>query len=104
MDASKKVNNPELSVVIPTLNDREAMAACLASLASQRDLAMEVVVSDGGSGDGTLELIRSSGCDFSCAVTVVAGERGRGRQLNTGANAARGEKLLFLHADSLFPD
>ena len=87
---------PPLSVVIPTLEAAEVLSATLAALAEARvaGLLAEVVVADGGSADGTLELARAAG------ATVVAAPRGRGAQLRAGAAASAGAWLLFLHADS----
>lgn len=80
-----------LSIVIPTLNEASGIEQKLRhALALQ---PQEVIVADGQSEDGTVELARSSG------ATVVSSERGRGRQLNAGARAATGDVLLFLHAD-----
>ena len=56
----------------------------------------EVVVSDGGSSDGTVALVRPP-------HRLVRSEPGRGQQLRTGAEAATGDALLFLHADVLPP-
>ena len=58
----------------------------------------EVIVCDGGSSDATVEMARQ------CGLRVIAGERGRGRQMNAGANLAKGETLLFLHADTKLPE
>lgn len=80
-----------LSIVIPTLNEASKIG-----LTVQRALELrphEVIVADGRSEDGTDDLARSAG------ATVVTSERGRGRQLNAGAQAATGDVLLFLHAD-----
>ena len=85
-----------LSVVIPTLNASAGLARTLASLgdANAGGLVREVVVSDGGSTDATLDIADEAGC------RVVTGEAGRGGQLARGAEAARGAWLLFLHADT----
>ena len=80
-----------LSIVIPTLNESAVIEQnILRALVLQ---PIEVVVADGQSTDGTGDLAWSAG------ATVVTSERGRGRQLNAGARAARGDTLLFLHAD-----
>jgi rSAM/selenodomain-associated transferase 2 len=80
-----------VSVVIPTLDEAGTIVATLRRLARQG--ADEVVVADGGSGDGTVALAWGEG------VRVVAAPRGRGSQQNRGAAATSGEILLFLHAD-----
>ena len=84
-----------VSVVIPTLNEAERIAATIdAAFAAG---ATEVIVADGGSDDATLSLAAAHG------ARVVTGEETRGRQLNQGARAASGTTLLFVHADTLLP-
>jgi len=83
-----------LTVIIPTLNAAAVLPATLAALAEGRALIREIIVSDGGSSDGTAEVAAAAGCH------VVEGPRGRGVQLKAGADAARGDWLLFLHADT----
>jgi len=84
-----------LSIVIPTLNAEIRLQDTLAALAdAQPALEMEIIVSDGGSADDTLAIAESR------AARVVAGPPGRGPQLAAGAGAARGDWLLFLHADT----
>jgi rSAM/selenodomain-associated transferase 2 len=85
---------PVVSLVVPTLDEERALAATLDAAAPQAD---EVVITDGGSRDGTLDLARERG------AVVVSGGPGRGAQLNRGARAARGDVLVFLHADTLLP-
>jgi rSAM/selenodomain-associated transferase 2/rSAM/selenodomain-associated transferase 1 len=87
---------PTISIVIPTLNEEKAIASCLAS--TQGAFRVERIVVDGGSTDRTVEIAASLG------ATVVASPGGRGRQMNTGARAATGDLLLFLHADTLLPE
>jgi len=86
---------PWLSVIVPTLNERDELAATLFGVG--REAGVEVIVSDGGSTDGTLEIARLFGAE------VVCGPASRGRQLNAGAARARGGTLLFLHADTRLP-
>ncbi len=86
---------PALSVIIPTLDEARSIGATLEVVLKLR--AAEVIVADGGSTDGTPDIARGRG------VRVVECERGRGRQMHAGACAARGDALLFLHADTLPP-
>ena len=85
-----------VSIIIPTLNAAGELPGCLAALVPglQAGLIREVVISDGGSGDGTAGIASEAGAVW------VSGEKGRGGQLRRGAEAAQGEWLLFLHADS----
>lgn len=83
-----------MAVLIPTLNEEETLRRNLPALLAAAD---EVVVSDGGSRDGSREVARALG------ARVVEGPPGRGGQLNRAAAAARSEVLLFLHADTLLP-
>ena len=69
----------------------------LEALAPLRAKGHEVVVADGGSEDGTLELAAP------LADRVILAPRGRARQMNAGAAAASGDALLFLHADTRLP-
>jgi rSAM/selenodomain-associated transferase 2 len=79
-----------LSVVIPTLNAAATLGTTLAAVAA----ADEVVVADGGSSDGTQALATTMG------ARVIQAPRGRGTQLAAGVDAASGEWLLLLHADT----
>ncbi|TWT64029.1 TIGR04283 family arsenosugar biosynthesis glycosyltransferase [Rubinisphaera italica] len=90
-----QINFGMLSVVIPTMNEAHNLKSAVAPLLNESNC--EVIIVDGGSTDGTPELARELGC------RVVQGTRGRGRQLNAGAALARGEFLLFLHADTRLP-
>jgi rSAM/selenodomain-associated transferase 2 len=84
-----------LSVVVPTLNEEQALPAALG--AARQAAGAEIVVVDGGSSDGTIDVARR------LADRVLVGPRGRALQMNTGAQAARGDVLLFLHADTRLP-
>ncbi len=82
-----------LSIIIPTLNCKDELKRTLDTLA-MRPETWEIVVSDGGSVDGTPEMAELAG------VRVITGEKGRGRQLIAGAEAANGPWYLFWHADT----
>ena len=89
---------PRLSIVLPVLNEAEGIEATLRALAPLRGRGTEVIVADGGSRDTTADLARP------LADQVLAAPRGRARQMNAGAAAARADVLLFLHADTQLPD
>jgi rSAM/selenodomain-associated transferase 2 len=84
-----------LSVVVPALDEAPVLGATL-SAARQPGVA-ELIVVDGGSRDATVAIARR------LADRVLAASRGRALQMNAGAAAARGDVLLFLHADSRPP-
>lgn len=87
-----------LSVIVPALDEAAGIATTLAPLQALRARGHEVLVVDGGSADGTAEVAAP------LADRVLRSERGRARQQNAGAREARGEVLLFLHADTRLPD
>lgn len=84
-----------ISIIIPVLNEVGTIAKVLTS--TQPSTNVEAIVVDGGSVDGTLELVQSLG------VKVLSSPTGRAGQMNAGVSAAKGEILLFLHADTLLP-
>lgn len=86
-----------LSIIVPVLDEAATIEAALDRLASLRRTGCDVVVADGGSRDGTPD-IAARHCD-----RVVTAPRGRASQMNAGAAAARGDVLLFLHADTRLP-
>ena len=87
----------KLSIVIPVLDEAAVIGDTLSSLAPIRARGHEVIVADGGSADATRELAEP------LADRVIAAPRGRARQMNAGASAARGNALVFLHADTRLP-
>lgn len=87
-----------LSIVMPVLNEVAALPERLAALQVLRARGAELIVVDGGSHDGTPVLAAP------LADRVLQAPRGRASQLNAGADEARGDVLLFLHADTRLPD
>lgn len=84
-----------ISIIMPTLDEERLVAQTLAATRAVVGDA-ELIVVDGGSSDGTARLA----ANYAPVVSTV---RGRAVQMNAGAQLARGEVLLFLHADTLLP-
>lgn len=91
---ARVASRPELSVIVPVLNEAEALPPLLDALRAQKDVALEILVADGGSTDASVA------CAEAAGARVVRAPRGRGKQMNAAAAVALGEHLLFLHADS----
>jgi rSAM/selenodomain-associated transferase 2 len=86
-----------LSIIVPVLDEAVGIEATLLALAPYRGRGCELIVADGGSRDGTLALASR------LADHVLTAPRGRAAQMNVGASVARGDVLLFLHADTKLP-
>lgn len=88
-----------VSIIIPTLNESEYLGRVLRHLSLLDPPAREVLVVDAGSEDDTIAIAQAE------RVQVLnSNRRGRAVQMNQGAEAATGEVLCFLHADTLVPD
>jgi hypothetical protein len=94
--AGQQPRAQKLSIIIPALNEAPTIESTLSALQGIDHL--EVIVVDGGSTDGTVDLARSWG------AKVIQTRPGKARQMNCGAAAASGEILVFLHADTRLPD
>lgn len=86
-----------ISIIIPTLDEEKALPGTLTNVAQQGG-EFEVIVVDGGSRDRTCAIALTTP-----GVRLLTVGRGRGAQMNAGAGVARGEWLLFLHADTQLP-
>lgn len=84
-----------VSIIIPTLNEETSLRKTLNATGSDQDT--ECIVVDGGSTDNTCSIARQ------CVQQVFVTSASRARQMNMGAQHARGDILLFLHADTLLP-
>lgn len=90
----------KITVVIPVWNESDGISELISHLKeAESGYLEEIVVSDGGSTDGTAEAARSAG-----ARVIHSPRKGRAAQMNAGAAAAMGDILYFLHADTLPPD
>lgn len=88
---------PQLSIIMPVINEAGQLAAKLQALQSLRD-SCEILLVDGGSEDGSPAIAEP------LVDKVFRSPRGRARQMNCGAAHARADVLLFLHADTRLPD
>jgi rSAM/selenodomain-associated transferase 2 len=84
-----------ISIIVPTRNEERSIASTLARLREPE--VLEVIVVDGGSVDGTAKVARP------LVDRWVEAAPGRAKQMNAGARLARGDILLFLHADTSVP-
>ncbi len=88
-----------ISIIIPVLNEETGIVRLLDHLKNNSSFANnEILIVDGGSTDKTPELVKK----YS-GVVFLASEKGRAKQMNTGAKNAKFEILYFLHADSFPP-
>ncbi len=86
-----------VSIIVPALDEEAVIIDALDALAPLRARGVELIVVDGGSSDRTVELARPR-CDL-----VISAPRTRALQMNAGAAMARGNVLIFLHADTRLP-
>lgn len=87
-----------LSIIIPTLNEAEALPQTLAWVDALDLKPIDIIVADAGSSDGTVEIAAAAG-----ATVLENLPMGRAGQMNAGAAIARGRHLCFLHADTEIP-
>ncbi len=88
------MSNPTVSIIIPVLNEADRMASLLDGLPP----GTEIIVADGHSDDDSARIAARHG------ARVISTARGRAVQMNAGAAQARGDVLLFLHADTELPE
>lgn len=88
----------KISIIIPALNEEVALRQNLPKLQAYRDRGHEIILVDGGSHDQSLAVARPMVDRFIQTV------KGRAHQMNEGADVAKNDILLFLHADTGLPD
>ena len=88
-----------ISIIIPTYNEAAGIHQLVTYLLLHGGtLLKEIIVSDGGSKDATLQLAAEAG-----AITVTSPDKGRAAQMNYGASLSKGDILYFIHADTFPP-
>lgn len=92
-------NKPKISVIVPVLNEEDWVPTLCTAIKENIDSYpdLELLFVDGGSTDSTLVRVGNFG------GSVIPSHKGRARQMNAGAKAAKGDILYFLHADTLPP-
>jgi rSAM/selenodomain-associated transferase 2 len=103
---------PKISIIIPVLNEAATIEQTLTRVQQATDI--EVIVVDGGSRDETIAIAKrwckvqltknlSPTVLPSLPIQVISAAAGRANQMNAGAAVAKGDVLLFLHADTCLP-
>lgn len=88
-----------ISIIIPTFNEANVVANLISYLRQDTAAdAVEIIISDGGSTDNTIQIARQGG-----ATALLCPTKGRAAQMNFGATVAKGDIFYFLHADCFPP-
>ncbi|TKD60985.1 TIGR04283 family arsenosugar biosynthesis glycosyltransferase [Flavobacterium sp. ASW18X] len=92
-------SGPEISIIIPTLNEEVGIGSLLNWLTTNASplITTEIILVDGGSTDRTIPIAKNY------TANIVHSDKGRAKQMNAGAAHAKGNILYFLHADT-FPE
>ncbi len=89
----------KVSLIIPTINERKRIGRLIKHLQSTSDESLvEIIIADGGSTDGSIDIIKSSG-----ATLLEVDRKGRAIQMNAAVDMSKGDILYFVHADSWPP-
>src|SRR3989304_8129508 len=96
---------PKISIVIPSFNKKDYIGFTLQSIIDQEYPNLEVIVRDGGSTDGTLEIIKKYAKKYPKVISwEVKKNEGQLGAINQGLTTATGDILTFLNADDVYQD
>ena len=99
-----KTPQPDISIIIPTLNEATHILGLLENITQQSRIVAQVILVDGGSQDATVSQAERYLNQHNVLHHIQRSQPGRAHQLNIGANLASAPELLFLHADSEIKD
>lgn len=95
---NRKISEYKFSIIIPVLHEADTINSLIEHLYNQESVeSYEIIVVDGDPNGETISVIHYK------EVTSIVSAEGRARQMNAGAAVARGEILIFLHADTELP-
>ncbi len=95
---------PQVSIILPLLNEASVLSRTLKHVMALEPPAHEIILVDGGSTDMTVSIAKHYAQTSTNLSVVIATTQGRASQMNDGAAIATGDILCFLHADTLVPD
>jgi glycosyltransferase involved in cell wall biosynthesis len=95
---------PKISIVIPSFNKGKFISKTLESIFSQKYPNLEVIVKDGGSKDGTVDILKSYSKKFKSLMWVSESDKGQLDAINKGMDQASGDILTYINADDYYED
>jgi len=99
-----KVNMPQISVITPVFNSVQFIELCILNVITQKCNDMEHIIVDGGSVDGTVDVIRDYAKKYSHIQWISEKDEGQSNAMNKGINMAKGEYISFLNSDDYYSD
>ncbi|XP_076072752.1 uncharacterized protein LOC143044572 [Mytilus galloprovincialis] len=103
----EQLAHPKISIIIPVYNEADNILSTLETVlkkCSRTKAIEEIIVSDGGSTDDTISVVEKFAKAKDVVIKVVKSSPGRGFQQKYGAEQAKGDIFMFLHADTEAPD
>lgn len=98
-EQKSQINEPKVSVLIPSLNVAPYIEECLQSVINQSLKDIEIICIDANSTDGTLEILKDYAKKDSRIKLIVSEKKSYGYQMNLGLKAARGEYIGIVESD-----
>jgi glycosyltransferase involved in cell wall biosynthesis len=93
---------PKISIVIPSYNKAGYIGETLESIVTQNYPNLEVIIQDGGSTDGSVNIIKKYASKYNYIKWVSKKDKGQVDAINTGLNKATGDILTYINADDVY--